>query len=129
MSKQQPRSDASQTIVGQGVHIRGNLQAEADVWLDGIVDGSIHAKGNVSLGTNGRVKGNVVGNSVEIAGHIEGNVKAAISLHLAATGVINGDVDTSGLSAEDGSTLNGRIRMPEPSLPDPEVELDQPEKA
>lgn len=106
--------DIKETIIAEGVKVRGNVTVEANIWLDGVVDGSVHTKGEVSLGKSGKINGNVSGTIVLVGGAITGNVKASVKLIVLSSGKILGDVDTSGLAVEEGGTIIGNLRMPEP---------------
>lgn len=108
--------DIKETIIAEGVRIRGNISVEANIWLDGVVEGSVHTKGELSLGQNGIVNGNVSGTIVLVGGAVTGNIKASVKLIILSTGRIIGDVDTAGLAVEDGGSLSGQVRMPKPVL-------------
>jgi len=119
----QATSNIEETIIAYGVEVRGNLKVEADLALDGIIDGSVHAKGNVTLGENAQIKGNLQGNAVVVAGKVFGNVKANVSLVVQSSGQVIGDVDTAGLVVEEGGVIRGQLKMPLPAnSPKPEPE-------
>lgn len=124
--KQQPNHSANinETIIATGVQVRGNLRVEASLWLDGEVDGSINAGGDVSLGATGLVKGNVSGATVAISGRVTGNIKASVKLIILAEGQVLGDVDVASIAIEDGGVLIGQVRMPEPIEPSSINEAD-----
>ncbi len=106
--------DIKETVITDGVRVRGNISVEANIWLDGIVEGSVNTKGEVSLGANGRINGNVTGSIIMVGGIIRGNIKAGEKLIILAGGRVLGDVDTAGLAVEDGGMIIGQVKMPAP---------------
>lgn len=106
--------EIKETIIAEGVRVRGNISVDANLWLDGTVDGNLISKGEVSIGNKGKINGNVSGTIVLVGGTVVGNITASVKLIVLSGGTVEGDVDTIGLAVEDGGTIIGRLRMPEP---------------
>src|SRR5437868_14142530 len=82
------------TVIGSGVRLRGNLSSEGDIALDGVLTGNITSGGHVTVGVNGRIDGHIQAATAQVAGHVEGNIKALDSVSLMDSGQIHGDIDT-----------------------------------
>lgn len=93
--------------------MQGTLRFEDPVNLriNGKFEGTLDTKGFLMLGKNANIKANITGESVSIAGNVNGNIKATKNLKLESTAVLIGDVESPKLAIEDGAILNGRITM------------------
>ena len=63
------------------------------------------------VGTNGKIWGDVVAESADVAGRIVGNVAVSGILVLKATARLDGDVCARRLAIEPKATLNGKCVM------------------
>ena len=126
-------TSGAETIIGAGVKVVGNLDSEGDIHIDGTYTGEIQARGDVMLGINAKVKGNVTARNVSVAGSLKGNIVAEGEAALRDSGHINGDITCLSLNIEHGGVFVGRSKMQAaPSLdkaaPEPEPEPTEPEK-
>jgi len=99
------------TVIGTGVEVHGDLTSESDIIVDGILDGALKAGGNVTLGVNAIVKGNVEATNVSVSGQLHGNVIAVDDLTIRETGQIKGDIKVGGLTVMSGAIFIGRSVM------------------
>jgi cytoskeletal protein CcmA (bactofilin family) len=74
--KKSINSERVDTVVGRGTIFEGTINAEGTVRLDGKVQGGLNINGNLIVGEEGAVKGNIKTENAFIAGVIEGNVIA-----------------------------------------------------
>lgn len=103
----------SDTTIGTGVDVEGALNSAGDITVDGHVKGDVTAGGNVTIGVNGEVKGNLSGINIVIAGHIKGNVVASGETHLTETCKLVGDITTQLIAIDSGANFLGTIKMQE----------------
>ena len=101
----------AETIIGAGVKVVGNLDSEGDIHIDGTYTGDIQARGDVTLGINAKVKGNVTASNVTVAGSLKGNIVAEGEAALRDSGHINGDITCISLNIEHGGVFVGRSKM------------------
>ena len=94
-----------------GSKIVGNITADSDFRIDGLIEGDLNCNGKVVIGEAGRIKGTVVCTNAEILGLMEGKITCAQQLSLRANGKINGDVHTKTLIVEPGALFNGTCSM------------------
>jgi cytoskeletal protein CcmA (bactofilin family) len=106
-----PPSEVLQNMIGKGTVIEGNVQAEGDLFIDGTVKGDVTTKTKLVAGPSAIIEGNILAQHAEIAGRVQGTVKALGLLVINSSGTILGDVITKDLNVESGSTFNGRLQV------------------
>lgn len=100
------------TVIGAGTVINGGITSDAMVVrIDGKVDGEILSKGEIIVGTDGIILGNVDAASVVVGGEIKGNVKATVRLELESGAKLTGDVKTPLLAVSETAVLQGSVSM------------------
>ena len=116
-----PPQKMSSTLITEGITIKGTVEGEGVVQVEGTVIGEFSMVGAIIVADSGLVKGPISADVVRIAGRVEGNIIAREHLRLENTGALIGDVATASLVVEDGGCLNGRSTMMKP--PEPEEDL------
>lgn len=110
----QPISDGAQTkstgvsVISKALRITGQLESTEDIRIDGEVDGDIHGV-SVTVGAGAKVKGSVYGQTVELAGTIEGKIEAK-KVVLTSTAHMAGDVIHQDIRIESGAYIDGHCR-------------------
>ncbi|HEX7259668.1 MAG TPA: polymer-forming cytoskeletal protein [Candidatus Saccharimonadia bacterium] len=99
------------TAIGSSVKLRGNLETDGDVAIDGQLVGNIKSGGQLVVGINGQVKGNVEAVSVTSAGRIEGNIAAVDSVSLMESAQVRGDIASGRLEIAMGAIFIGISKM------------------
>ncbi len=115
-------SSNSQTLIGKGAFLMGDMQIYGPLRLDGEISGSITSKSRVVLGDSAKLKGNLLAQSAEISGEIEGKVEIVETLTLKPTANIKGDIACNKLVIEPGATFNGSCDMSQPTK---EIRMDK----
>ena len=115
-----PPQKVSSTLITQGITIKGTVEGEGVVQVEGTVVGEFNMVGAIIVADSGLVKGPISADVVRVAGKVEGNVIAREHMRLEHTGTLIGDVSTASLVVEDGGCLNGRSTMMKP----PESDAD-----
>ena len=116
-----PPQKLSSTLITQGITLKGTVEGEGVVQVEGTVVGEFNMVGAIIVADSGLVKGPITADVVRVAGRVEGNVTAREHMRLEHTGALIGDVSTASLVVEDGGCLNGRSTMMR--APGPEDEL------
>ena len=106
-----PPQKVSSTLITQGITLKGTVEGEGVVQVEGTVIGEFNMVGAIIVAESGRVKGPITADVVRVAGRVEGNVTAREHLRLENTGALFGDVATASLVVEDGGCFNGRSTM------------------
>ena len=94
-----------------GSKIVGNITADSDFRIDGLIEGELNCTGKVVIGEAGRVKGTVICANAEILGLMDGKITCHQQLSLRSNGKIHGDVMTKTLIVEPGAQFNGTCSM------------------
>lgn len=99
------------TIIGKGAIFEGTVNAEGTIRLDGKVQGGLNITGNLVVGEEGAVKGNVRTENAFIAGVIEGNVIATSQLHITHTAKLIGDITVKNVIIDEGAIFIGNCKI------------------
>lgn len=110
-----PGNKADTTIIGSSSNFEGTLKSTGIVRVDGIFSGELNVDGNVIIGENGYIKGNINSNKVTIAGEVQGDVYCSGYLELTSSGRLRGDIEVKNVSIEDGAVFEGKCTMIQPS--------------
>jgi cytoskeletal protein CcmA (bactofilin family) len=99
------------TIISNGVVIEGKVTSNGNVRVDGIVKGDITAQGNLAVGEQGSIQGQLTGETVSIGGKVDGTVNAKEKLVLESKAILKGDLITKILVVEAGAIFEGKSSM------------------
>ena len=94
-----------------GSKIVGNITADSDFRIDGMIEGELKCTGKVVIGEAGKIKGTVSCQNAEILGLMDGKIICNQQLSLRASAKIQGDVQTKTLVVEPGAQFNGTCSM------------------
>jgi cytoskeletal protein CcmA (bactofilin family) len=104
------------TVIGRSVTIRGELTGKEDLYMDGVVEGTIALlEGRLTVGPNARVMADIEARDVVIYGLVEGNVNATGRIELRESAVLKGDIVAGRLSIEESASMKGRVHLQERS--------------
>ena len=95
------------TIIGKGSAISGNMKVNGFIRIDGDIDGSLETDGNVIVGENARIRGDLTAKSVIIGGIIKGNIKANESVKILAEAAVIGDVISRKVQVDGSALIHG----------------------
>ena len=119
----------------QGIHIKGQISGNADLVVDGSVDGPIELPdGQLTVGVSGQIAGDVVARDAIIHGKVNGNLRVRDRLEIKFDGSIVGNVTSGRIFIEEGAFFKGSIESgPEdlrrPDLRNPNVPWQLPQAA
>lgn len=98
---------ATFSVIGTDVTIRGDIEASADLHVDGVVFGDL-ACANLVQGEASRIEGAIVAERARLSGHVVGTISAR-DLVVLKSARIEGDVSYETLTIEQGAAVNGRL--------------------
>lgn len=106
------------TIIGAGTVLEGAmLKGAGTVRIDGKYVGETIIQGDLIIGENGIVEGNIMASQGLIAGTIHGNIVCEKQIHLTSTAVINGNISSAVLIVDEGAKLTGNCQISHTSAP------------
>jgi excisionase family DNA binding protein len=79
--------------------------------INGNFEGNLNTKGTLMVGEHAKVRADIVGEEIIVAGTIEGNITAHKELKLIAPACVMGDIVTPLLTVAEGALLDGRCKM------------------
>ena len=105
--------DVEEKILDVDASMQGTITFKDPVNLriNGSFEGKLDARGNLTIGENAKVKANIYGDRVIIAGKVVGNIHAVQSVSIIAPAVVHGDIITPRLSVSEGAIIEGRVNM------------------
>ncbi len=104
-------TDRIDTLIGKNTKLTGNLTTEGTVRFDGEIIGDVTLSGNLVIGEQGIIKGNVKADNIHLSGVIEGNVISANQVHISTTGKLYGDISVKNIIIDEGGLLQGNCKM------------------
>jgi cytoskeletal protein CcmA (bactofilin family) len=111
-TKSAPRaSDAGPSVLGASVRIRGRVQGEGDVTIEGTLEGTLSVSGELVVAEGASIHASeaIVAATASIGGSVEGGVVAQGPIRLAPTARVHGDLKGSEISIDEGAEFSGRI--------------------
>ncbi|MFA5097828.1 MAG: polymer-forming cytoskeletal protein [Candidatus Margulisiibacteriota bacterium] len=100
-----------ETIIGKSASLKGEIETKGSIRVDGTLDGSIAAEQEAMIGESAKVKGNVKGLRVIVAGEVNGNVSAKESVEIKKMGRVFGDISGNTLTVDEGASYKGKVTM------------------
>lgn len=108
-----PRSAGDQTItvIGNGARLEGNLIAAASLRIEGTVNGTITAEGDVIVAPEAEVAADIKATNATLGGHYKGNVEATGTIELTSTARVEGNLTSRTLIVNSGAIFTGQSIM------------------
>ncbi|AOT72687.1 bactofilin family protein [Geosporobacter ferrireducens] len=114
-------SEKIDTFVGKNSSFEGVLQAEGTIRIDGAFKGDLQIKGNVIIGEEGKIVGNIDAHNIILAGSVEGNITASHQLKINTTGKLYGDIQVSSFVVEEKAIFEGTCKMKDSPVQDKNI--------
>jgi cytoskeletal protein CcmA (bactofilin family) len=116
MFQQKSKSESNQglqsiSIISTDSIIKGDMESEGDIRIDGKLIGNINCKAKIIIGQQGKVEGNLNGNQADILGTINGDIKMTGQLNLLGKSIVNGNIHVGKLQMESTVVFNGKCVM------------------
>ena len=100
------------TIIGEGIFFENAmLKGNGVIRIDGKFSGTIDIEGHIILGETGLINGDICADSALFAGNYQGTLSIRDTLHMTATAVLTGKVETAKLIIDEGAVLNGTCNV------------------
>ncbi len=99
------------TIVGKGGFIRGDVEVNKSMMVEGRIEGNVKVGGQLILSKGAYIKGDVFCDELVTDGTIEGKVKVKTRAEIQKHGKIMGEIHCRLLVVEEGGFINGLTNM------------------
>lgn len=100
-------SSATFSVIGSDVSIKGDVSANADLHIDGTVEGDIACTSLVQ-GESSEIRGGIEAETARLAGSVKGSINVR-ELVVLKTARITGDVHYDALTVEQGAAVDGQF--------------------
>lgn len=102
-----PAMSANKNILSSDVEIKGTLKFSNDLIIDGRIEGEVNSEGDLTVGENAHIQGDINTRSVTVFGKIVGNIKVTDRCELKQNAHLEGDVSAGKLAIEEGAIFMG----------------------
>lgn len=101
-------------ILSSDVEIKGKLRFSNELIIDGRIEGEVNSEGDLTIGENSTIVGDVKTRSVVVFGRVEGNITVTDRCELKQNAILHGDVNAGKLAIEEGATFMGTSTVGSP---------------
>ncbi len=108
-------------MLSNDVEIKGTIKFESELTVDGKIEGEISSEGDLTIGENAQVDGEIKTRSVVVYGKVNGNITVSERCELKSKAQLIGDLKAARLVIEEGATFVGKsevtpnkVNMPKP---------------
>lgn len=116
------QSGAGATIIAQGTRIKGEINADCRLHIDGDFEGNINSKDVVMIGRSGVVNGEILAATLIVSGKFVGNVKSN-TLEIKPQGRVEGTVSTSEFVIERKGIFMGESKLKDAKTKSADIDL------
>lgn len=110
--KPPPMPSEEKTTIGEHISIEGQIRGEEHLVIEGTLKGNVEMeKHNFTVGTSGRVDGEIKAQNVSISGQLEGSITAQGRVEVTKEADFFGDIKAKSISVEDGAYFKGSIEL------------------
>ncbi len=99
------------TSIGKATVVKGQLEGDENLIVEGKVEGSIHLSKTLTIETSGVIHAEISVQEAIIRGVLVGNIQAADLVHITEEGRVVGDIKAPRVILVDGASFRGNIDM------------------
>jgi cytoskeletal protein CcmA (bactofilin family) len=105
-------AENSPARIGKTIVIRGEIQGQEDLIVDGKLEGTVNlAENRLTVGPSANVAADITAKDVLVLGRIQGNVVASGRVELRAGCNLEGDIRALRLAVEDNAVFRGKVDL------------------
>lgn len=101
--------DTNGSVLGRGTRVRGRIQGDGDLRIEGGVEGDVSVSGELLVEEGADVRGNVDAATITISGALTGDVSSRGGIVVRASAKVAGNLGGPEVSLEEGAEFSGRI--------------------
>ncbi len=106
-----PISSNNATLIGAGTVLKGDIQSQQDLRIDGTVIGNVKSASKIIIGQGGVIEGDLESSNCDVNGKVTGNIRCRELLQLRGESVVTGNLYAGKLQIEPSATFNGQCHM------------------
>jgi cytoskeletal protein CcmA (bactofilin family) len=105
------KNNIYEVIIGKHTQFKGDLTANGNIKIDGQLTGNIKSNGEIFIGENSIIVGNITSKTLSISGKVVGEIKAVGNLKISETGNLEGNILVSSFIINKGGTFKGNCNI------------------
>lgn len=117
------------TIIGQSILVKGNLEGDEDLTVQGRVEGTLNLTKTLIIESGGIVKAEVSVANAVVSGVMVGNLTATDSVEITESGRMLGDIQAPRVIINEGALFKGQVDMGDLNVPREASKPAQPRPA
>ncbi len=98
-------------LLGKGANFEGRLIFEGVVRIDGNFTGDIFTRDTLIIGADSKVMAQIDADTIIVAGHVEGQIRATSRVEIQSSGYVRGSVQAPVFKIEEGGMFDGTTQM------------------
>ncbi len=106
-----PVSSNHATLIGAGTVLKGDIQSQQDLRIDGTVIGNVKSASKIIIGQGGVIEGDLESSNCDVNGKVTGNIRCRELLQLRGESMVAGNLYAGKLQIEPSATFNGQCHM------------------
>ncbi len=103
-------------LISKGTTIKGDIETDGDLRIDGNLIGKIITKGKLVVGDTASIEGTVECANADISGKVIAQVTVSQLIVLKESSRFSGDIITKKISIEPGAVFSGKCQMASENL-------------
>ena len=105
------RVGGASTVIGQGLTVKGELEGQGNLEIQGTVEGNLKLGGLLHIKENGNFQGDVQATNVIVEGQMNGKLLAEQKVELRSRCKVYGDIRARSIAIADGCFFQGKVHM------------------
>ena len=107
-----PPPSEEKTVIGERISIEGQIKGGEHLVIEGEMKGNVEMeKHNFTVGSSGRVDGEIRAQNVSISGQLKGSINALGKVEVTKEADFFGEIKAKSISVEDGAYFKGSIEL------------------
>ena len=99
------------TQIKDGSVVKGNLQSQDSIRVDGHITGDLFSMEKIIVGPNGHIGGTLSGSDITVSGFVNGDIVSSGFLQISSAAKIYGKIFAKEISIEKGAEMNGKVNV------------------
>lgn len=106
-----PKGSAGYSVIDDRLTIRGELETDGTVRVDGHIEGAMHRAGSIIIGARGEIIGDIEAGEVVVAGTVRGNVHATGRIEIEPGASVHGEIRANSMMLREGAIIHGKVSI------------------
>jgi len=102
---------AGYSVIDDRLTIRGELDTDGTVRVDGHIEGATHRAGSIIVGARGEVIGDIEAAEVVVAGIVRGNIHATGRIEIEPGASVHGEIRANSMMLREGAMIHGKVSI------------------